>query len=79
MRSGNHPNPEMLSRFARAAASRAERMEVVAHLLSRCPLCAEMLRSLMGGPFLDPDVSAPVLKRPNHQRCRAPRKKEASS
>jgi len=36
-----HPSVEILGRFARGEGSREEAMQVVAHLLGRCPACRQ--------------------------------------
>jgi hypothetical protein len=71
----SHPDPGTLERFARGTASRGEAMEVVAHLLRQCPVCAAIL-SCSIQPILDPDVYAPVFDRVIKSRCG---RKEAKS
>jgi hypothetical protein len=63
MRPRIHPSPEALARFARGIASQEEAAEVVAHLLRRCACCAEIVRCMVGGPLLDPDIYDPVFER----------------
>jgi hypothetical protein len=60
---GTHPNPEVLIRFGKGNPSSSEAREVVAHLLRQCPYCAEILRYMVGGPLLDPDLYEPVFER----------------
>jgi len=57
-----HPSPEALTRFGNGIASQIEAREVVAHLIHRCAYCAQILRCMVGGPILDPDVSSPVFE-----------------
>ena len=64
----HHPDLGTLERFARGTASRGEAMEVVAHLLRRCPVCAAIL-SCSIQPILDPDVYAPVFDRVTKSQC----------
>jgi len=39
-----HPNFAVLRRFVRGEVTKAERKEVIAHLLRRCGSCADKLR-----------------------------------
>ena len=44
--SQNHPRPEVLERFLRGEATRAERWRIVRHLLAGCPDCLEATRKV---------------------------------
>jgi hypothetical protein len=50
LRQAGHPSLDTLTRFAQGAASGAEAMEVVAHLLRLCPVCAMNVSSLVRPP-----------------------------
>lgn len=52
-----HPTEDVLLRFTLCAASRQENRQVVRHLLSRCPSCAETVRKLREEPPPDPPIS----------------------
>ncbi len=58
-----HPAEDALLRFLVGASSRQENRQIVRHLLSRCPTCAQALRRLRPDPPVDPGAYDQALDR----------------